>query len=227
MEEKEAMASEHTHKCIFSSLGDRRTSESAKSMCGDADKANKYVGCVNNRRGGDRISHRSACIISSKHYPYTTVRFYNASSTHHKQWRNEFILSLGSNMPKNKCDSIAILELLFIRFNANKRIEILATSPIWRNPPFGFKAQNDFYNAIMICGSNMGLGEVYRLIFYSERYFGRGRKRTFKNAPRTLDVDLVCFNSLRVKLPRLQIPHSGYFARPSIMLPLSFIKRLQ
>lgn len=164
------------------------------------------------------MEKKSAYMMSSKHYPYRALPT--------KAWRNEFILSLGSNMPKGTQSSVEILEHFFMRFYANKRVEILATSPIWRNPPFGFKAQGDFYNAIMICGSNMGLLELYRLMFYTERYFGRGRKRAFKNAPRTLDVDLMCFNALTLKLPHLQIPHRGYFNRPSVMLPLSFIENL-
>lgn len=164
------------------------------------------------------MRERKAYIIDSKHYPY-----YRHSL---KLWRNEFILSLGSNMSKGRQTSVDILESMFMRLFAHKRIEILNTSPIWCNPPFGFIAQDDFYNAVMVCGSDMGLGEIYKFIFYTERYFGRGRKRAFKNAPRTLDIDLICFNNMRLHLPHLHIPHRFYKERPSVMLPLSFIENL-
>lgn len=159
---------------------------------------------------------KKAGILSSKHYPF------QASYT--KQWRNMAVFSLGSNIPKAHKHSIMILESLFMWLKAHSRLHICATSPIWRNPPFGFKMQNDFYNAIMICQSDMGLREIYRLMFYAERRFGRGRKRAFKNAPRTLDIDLIYFNTLRVNLSHLQIPHKHYKECPSVMLPLSFME---
>lgn len=155
-------------------------------------------------------------ILDSKHYPYRAHSL--------KQWRNVFVLSLGSNVAKSYSSSIMTLESLFTWLGAKRTLEILETSPIWRNPPFGFVEQDYFYNAIMVCGSNMGLAEVYRLMFYAERRFGRGRKRAFKNAPRSLDVDLIYFNTLRVRFAHLQVPHRFYKERASVMLPLSFIR---
>ncbi|MCX2717036.1 2-amino-4-hydroxy-6-hydroxymethyldihydropteridine diphosphokinase [Helicobacter sp. MIT 21-1697] len=172
------------------------------------------------------MAHKSTQILSSKHYPYSLHKKPQKFAL--AKYRNIFVLGLGSNQGLstllNEKGSIAILESVFMWFNAHSHIEILHTSPLWRNPPFGFKNQDDFYNAIMVCGSNLSLVEIYGLIFYIERRFGRARKRAFKNAPRTLDIDIIFFNALRIKRPYLQVPHSLYESRASVMLPLSFIE---
>lgn len=157
-------------------------------------------------------------ILSAKHYPYIL------KSAHMRDMRNYFVLGLGSNLAKAHSNSINVLENVFRFFASHTSIRICRTSPIWRNPAFGYKKQNDFYNAIMLCESSLNVLEVYRLIFYVERRFGRGRKRTFKNAPRIIDIDLIFFNKLRLKRDYLHIPHRFCFERPSVFVPLSFIE---
>lgn len=159
---------------------------------------------------------RSAEVLSSKHYPYKSSK----PTTH----RNMFILGLGSNVAMGRKSSIDILESVYLWLFSHSQIHIVQTSPIWRNPPFGFKLQSDFYNALLVCESDLGLIEIYRLMFYLERRFGRGRKRVFKNAPRTLDIDLILFNTLRLRWKHLCVPHRFYTQRSSVMLPLSFIE---
>ncbi|AAP77739.1 2-amino-4-hydroxy-6-hydroxymethyldihydropteridine diphosphokinase [Helicobacter sp. MIT 03-1614] len=172
------------------------------------------------------MAYKSAQILSSKHYPYRLHKKFQKPIS--PKYRNIFMLGLGSNQGLctflNEKGSIAILESVFMWFDSCSYIEILCTSPLWRNPPFGFESQDDFYNAIMVCGSNLSLVEIYGLIFYIERRFGRERKRAFKNAPRTLDIDIIFFNALHIKRPYLQVPHSFYDVRASVMLPLSFIE---
>lgn len=164
---------------------------------------------------------KNAQILSSKHYPFRAFTQHLEAKT---QGRNIFVLGLGSNMGYGVKSSIDILESAFMWLDSVSYIKILRTSPIWRNPAFGFRAQNDFYNAVMICQSHKNIRHIYALIFYIERRFARGRKRAFKNAPRTLDIDIIFFNTLRLKYPHLHIPHRFYHQRASVMLPLSFIE---
>lgn len=167
-------------------------------------------------------------ILSSKHYPYTYKFFKhkNFKSSSYKACRNIFVLGLGSNMALKNRGSVEILESAFTWLDSHPRIRILQSSPIWRNPPFGFALQNDFYNAVLVCESDLSLVEIFGLMFYMERRFGRGRKRVFKNAPRTLDVDLILFNTLNLQWKHLYVPHRFYTQRSSVMLPMSFIESL-
>lgn len=152
-------------------------------------------------------------ILSSTHFPY------GLKSPHKQHFTHKITLSLGSNQGK----SIEILERVFRWLAHHSAIQILYTSPIWRNPPFGFTEQNDFYNAILCFSSSLNIVQIYQLIFYIERRFGRGRKRAFKNAPRPLDVDLIFFDEVILCRKYLFIPHKEYDKRASVLLPLSFV----
>lgn len=165
-----------------------------------------------------------AQILSSLHYPYGLQMCHaQKKSLSSYQLRHSILLGLGSNLTLGTHNSIEILESVFRWFASNSRIQIQKTSPIWRNPPFGYKAQNEFYNALLLCKTSLSIVGVYTLIFYVERRFGRERKRIFKNAPRTLDIDLILYDDIRLKRPYLEVPHKFYTMRPSVMLPMSFL----
>lgn len=102
----------------------------------------------------------------------------------------------------------------------NKNFKIIDTSPIYVNPPFGFKDQNDFYNATMTFSTTLCIIELFSLVFYLERKFGRARKREFKNSPRTLDLDIIFFNDLKLNHSYLKIPHPYWNHRDSVLIPL-------
>lgn len=133
-----------------------------------------------------------------------------------KQFANDVLLGIGGNLG----DCVRRFEAFFARVRSDSRFCILSTSPIYRNPAFGYAHQPDFYNATMQISTQCGMIEIFRMIFYWERCFGRGRKREFRNAPRTLDVDLIFFNDMRLKRPYLQIPHVAWQERESVLLPL-------
>ncbi|MDA3907796.1 MAG: 2-amino-4-hydroxy-6-hydroxymethyldihydropteridine diphosphokinase [Sulfurimonas sp.] len=114
-------------------------------------------------------------------------------------------------------------EHLFIFFKRDKRVELLQTSLILKNPPFGFIDQDDFLNSIIVLQVSMQplafLGYLHRV----EKKFAR--KRSFANAPRTLDLDIIFFDSIFMKTDRLTVPHASWFERESVMIPLMDINR--
>lgn len=148
-------------------------------------------------------------IICNKYFPSKKT-----DSTIH----NLVLLSLGANIN----NPIKTFMSLFISFRNNKNISILSTSPIYKNPPFGFKNQNMFYNATILLSTRLYLLELYKLIFYLERRFGRARKRAFKNAPRSLDIDIIFFNNLFLRSKKLNIPHLYWQERNSVLIPLLY-----
>lgn len=150
-------------------------------------------------------------ILSTSHYPFSCYQ--------KPRFRHFIMLGLGSNQGQSE----QILNMLFKSFQKHSKVQILATSPLWLNPPFGFQAQNDFYNAIMLCSCKLCFTQMRALIFYLERRFGRARKRAFANAPRTLDIDMIIFDNLHIKWRDFTLPHTAYKSRASVILPLSFI----
>ena len=131
---------------------------------------------------------------------------------------NTTIIALGANL-KNP---LRTFRAFFHKLAQNARIRILQTSPIYKNPPFGYANQPFFYNATMLLATSMCLIEFYAFIFYMERIFGRGRIRAFKNAPRTLDIDIIFFNDIFMRSTKLNIPHPQWQNRASVLLPLLY-----
>lgn len=131
---------------------------------------------------------------------------------------NTTIIALGGNLKS----PIRTFKMLFLKLRRNAKIRILSTSPIYKNPPFGFCNQPFFYNATMLLATSMCLMEFYAFIFYMERVFGRGRIRAFKNAPRTLDIDIIFFNDIVMRSAKLNIPHTQWQGRSSVLIPLIY-----
>lgn len=101
----------------------------------------------------------------------------------------------------------------------DKRVRIIATSFILKNPPFGYKEQDDFFNSIMQIETSMHPEEFLRYLLRVEKKYGR--KRSFANAPRRLDLDLLFFDNLRVSTKTLILPHPEWDKRESVLIPLA------
>lgn len=154
---------------------------------------------------------------------YANPKRDSRSNPKHESHKNRALLSLGANLPNKSANlPIRTLNFLFLKLRKNPKIRLISTSPIFQNPPFGFTRQRDFFNATMWLKTSLCLSEFYALMFYLERIFGRNRKRAFKNAPRTLDIDLIAFNNLRLKSARLNLPHAAWDARISVLAPLCY-----
>lgn len=137
--------------------------------------------------------------------------------------RHIITLGIGANLGTSQeiCKRFAHL----LGSLTGKDSTLLATSPILHNPPFGYTNQPYFYNAIITLATSLSVVELFARVFYLERRFGRGRKRAFKNAPRTLDIDIIFYDKVIIKRAYLTIPHHGFRTRDSVLLPLDFMLR--
>ena len=130
------------------------------------------------------------------HYPFKSL-FYSS--------KNNFVtVGIGGNTGK----VIKTFNKLFLALKSDCRFDILSTSPLLQNPPFGYLEQNDFLNAIIVLKTNLSPFESLREFQRYEKRFKR--KRTFQDAPRTLDIDIIFFNDLKIVKKDLTIPHKGY-----------------
>ena len=50
-----------------------------------------------------------------------------------------------------------------------------------------------------------------------------GRERPYRNAPRTLDLDLLLYGDARIDSPRLSVPHPRLWERAFVLVPLAEI----
>jgi len=132
--------------------------------------------------------------------------------------KNIVTIGIGGNIG----DTTKIFKKLFMMLQKNSNFSVKKTSPILKNPPFGYLEQNDFLNAIIVLETNISAFESLKIF---QRYENRfKRKRSFKDAPRTLDIDIIFFNNLKINRKDLIIPHSGYKNRESVLIPLKFVQ---
>ena len=79
----------------------------------------------------------------------------------------------------------------------------------------------DYFNAVVSLTTGLNapalLGELQRLEQQA------GRERLYRNAPRTLDLDLLVYGSARIESARLQVPHPRMMQRAFVLVPLAEI----
>lgn len=112
-------------------------------------------------------------------------------------------------------------ERLLHFFRRDPYVHVRATSPLLKNPPFGYADQNDFLNAVLEIETSLQPGALMRHLLGIERRFGR--RRTFPNAPRTLDIDILFYGQRQIRTPVLTLPHPHWHERLSVVIPLNYL----
>ncbi|BCD59772.1 MULTISPECIES: 2-amino-4-hydroxy-6-hydroxymethyldihydropteridine diphosphokinase [unclassified Nitratiruptor] len=110
---------------------------------------------------------------------------------------------------------------LAIYLASHPHVRLLRTAPVLKNPPFGYFDQPDFYNSVIIVQTSFSPRELLHFCLQTEKRFRR--KRSFKNAPRTLDIDILFYGKKRVDQKDLTIPHPHWSERDSVQLPLQYL----
>jgi len=129
--------------------------------------------------------------------------------------KNTVLIGIGCNV--GNC--IRRFKKLYLFLSKHPKTDVVQTSIIYKNPPFGYLNQPDFYNSIMVIKTDYSPFELLRFLLYTEKKFGR--IRSFKNAPRTLDLDIILFNNIKIETEKLKIPHPFYKKRDSVLVPLA------
>lgn len=107
---------------------------------------------------------------------------------------------------------------LFVVLNRSPYVDVIETSPILKNPPFGYLEQDYFYNALIIVKTCLHPKALLRYILRIEKKFGR--KRSFPDAPRTLDIDMIFYEQESIQSKELTVPHPHWHERTSVIIPL-------
>jgi len=98
---------------------------------------------------------------------------------------------------------------------------LMAISSLYRTAPVGLKHQPDFINAVVALDTRLGPRELLEELFALEARFGR--ERSVKNAPRTLDLDLLLHGDAIINDPALTLPHPRMHERAFVLAPLAEI----
>jgi 2-amino-4-hydroxy-6-hydroxymethyldihydropteridine diphosphokinase len=99
-----------------------------------------------------------------------------------------------------------------------RRTQLQAQSSLYRSAPLGYAAQPDFVNAVAALETALPAGELLKELQAIEKH--HGRERSFANAPRTLDLDLLLFGNERIAAQDLVVPHPRMHERAFVLRPL-------
>lgn len=127
------------------------------------------------------------------------------------------VIALGSNLAEPARQVRAALSTL----EAHPQIQIEKTSSLYVTAPVGYDDQPDFVNAV--CSVSTSLDGVSLLAVLNRIEADFGRERTFRNAPRTLDLDIIDFDGISSDDPHLTLPHPRAHERSFVMKPLAEI----
>jgi 2-amino-4-hydroxy-6-hydroxymethyldihydropteridine diphosphokinase len=98
-----------------------------------------------------------------------------------------------------------------------------ARSSDYRTPPFGDEAQDPFVNACIEIETSLDPHALLFTLHKIEKKFGRDRTRERHWGPRTLDLDLIAYDDVRIDKPELKLPHPRLFERAFVLVPLAEI----
>ncbi len=126
-------------------------------------------------------------------------------------------IALGANLgnPANQVES-ACEEL-----GRLAETRLARRSALYLSKPVGYADQPDFVNAVVGVDTRLSPRDLMQALLEIEAR--HGRDRTFKNAPRTLDLDLLLYDGLVMHAAGLTLPHPRMTERPFVLLPLAEI----
>ncbi|WKZ47030.1 MAG: 2-amino-4-hydroxy-6-hydroxymethyldihydropteridine diphosphokinase [Anaerolineales bacterium] len=121
-------------------------------------------------------------------------------------------LALGSNIgnrAQNLKEAIAAL---------SPQMEVKARSAVYETPPWGFEDQEKFLNQAVRVETYL---KPEQLIKHLKRLeVALGRKESFQNGPRLIDIDILFYDDLVLYSPALTIPHPHLHERGFVLVPL-------
>jgi 2-amino-4-hydroxy-6-hydroxymethyldihydropteridine diphosphokinase len=121
-------------------------------------------------------------------------------------------LGLGSNLGDRGENLRRALELL------GRDVALEKCSSIYDTAPWGYEDQGRFLNCV--CEGRTGLAPR-ALLKAVKRVEGMvGRRPTFANGPRIIDVDILFYGECVVSEAALEIPHPGLVERAFVLVPL-------
>ena len=107
---------------------------------------------------------------------------------------------------------------------ANVQIEehlghILKSSSVYETAPWGFEAENDFFNMVVSLETKHSPSELMKKIAMIESSLGRERDQD-RYSSRIIDIDILLYDDLVINEKGLKIPHRLMHERRFVLVPL-------
>lgn len=128
-------------------------------------------------------------------------------------------LSLGSNMGDKK----AFLEEAVKLLKAYSEIEVTGKSSFYETDPVGYIDQDVFLNIALEIETSFTPEALLEACQSVENKLHR--KRVVRWGPRTVDIDIIFYDDIKIKNDSLEIPHPRAFERAFVMVPIYEINK--
>ncbi len=127
---------------------------------------------------------------------------------------NKIYLLLGSNMGNTKALLNEAVQ------NINQQIgRVIQSSSLYSTAAWGNTNQPDFLNQVIVVQTNFKALQAIDTVLNIENKMGR--VRTIRNAPRTIDIDILFFNEAIITEANLTVPHPEIANRRFVLVPLN------
>ncbi len=128
---------------------------------------------------------------------------------------NTVYIAFGSNKGEPKENIKKALDLL------KEHCKIKKVSPLYLTKPEGYLDQPDFINGALEATTHLTPQELLLALKNIEKTLGR--KPSFRNAPREIDLDILFYSQEILHSNNLDIPHKSLCDREFVLAPLSDI----
>lgn len=128
-----------------------------------------------------------------------------------KNAKSNVYIGIGSNLGDRRANIEKAIKLVKLI----KGVRIKRTSSIYETDPEGGLPQEKYLNGVFKIETKLDshklLGELQRI----EKHLGRKRKA--KNAPRTIDLDILLFGNRKINTKDLKVPHPRMHKREFVL----------
>ncbi|HEV3423224.1 MAG TPA: 2-amino-4-hydroxy-6-hydroxymethyldihydropteridine diphosphokinase [Paraburkholderia sp.] len=122
-------------------------------------------------------------------------------------------LGLGANLG----DARQTLKDAVVCLAQQHTITVLAKSSVYRTAPID-AGGDDYFNCVVKLETTLPVRHLLALCHKIELHFGR--ERPFRNAPRTLDLDILLYGDEIIDEPDLTVPHPRLTERAFALVPM-------
>ncbi len=123
-------------------------------------------------------------------------------------------VGIGSNLEEPRQQ----VESAFDEIGDLPHTRLVRRSSLYRCEPVGYADQPEFVNAVAALETSLEAPDLLRALQKVEML--HGRRRSFANAPRPLDLDLLLYGDGPLVAPDLTIPHPRMHQRAFVLRPL-------
>ncbi|KAF1045677.1 MAG: 2-amino-4-hydroxy-6-hydroxymethyldihydropteridine pyrophosphokinase [Herbaspirillum frisingense] len=122
-------------------------------------------------------------------------------------------IGIGGNLG----DARATVEQAIVRLAALPQSLLLRSSSLYRTAPVD-SSGDDYVNAVAEVATSLSARELLRALQQIE--LDHGRERPYRNAPRTLDLDVLLYGDEHIADEALTVPHPRMAQRAFVLAPL-------